>query len=262
MSTELTKPNAEWADKDEIARLERERLRLSLELSNRGPSVGDILQAIVKEGVTEQNISAVEKVVGLYERMELAKAERDFAKGYLVTVVTPDVQATKPVPNNDGSVRYRFAPFEDIMAQVGPMLQKHGFTVSFSSRFQEGRIISTCTLQHIGGHKRSNDFAVRIGQGPPKATESQADGAAATYAKRFALTEALNIVVAHMDNDARLVGGPVTAEQAFELERRVSETNSNVQAFLKFAGANSFKEIPSAKYDILDSYLAKKEGRK
>lgn len=232
-------------------------------LEVRVPTVAEMLCGVIEKGITSENVGALDKLVGLYERMEAINAEKAFAAAFVkLQGDTPHVQATRAVPNNDGTTRYRFAPFEDLMAQVGPILQKHGFTVSFSSRFQEGRIVSICTLQHVGGHKRSNEFAVRIGQGPPRATESQADGAAATYAKRFALTEALNIVVAHLDNDARLEGGPVTPEQAFELERRAKETNSDIPAFLRVAGAKTFTEIPSVKFDLLDELLSKKERRK
>ena len=51
----------------------------------------------------------------------------------------------------------------------------------------------------------------------------------------------------------------VTPEQADELERRVKETNSSVTAFLKFANAKTFAEIPANKYDELDRMLAQKE---
>jgi len=94
----------------------------------------------------------------------------------------------------------------------------------------------------------------------PQATETQADGAASTYAKRFALCDALNILI-EKDSDARVEGGSVTPEQADELARRVNETESNREAFLKFAGAKSFAEIPSAKYAQLDEFLARKEKR-
>jgi hypothetical protein len=231
-----------------------------VELRRPQPSVADMLQTVIDKGITGESVGVMEKLVGLYERMEEKNAEKAFAAAFVsLQAEMPKVQATKAVPNNDGTVRYKFAPFEDLMAQVGPMLQKHGFTVFFSSEVKEGRIITTCTLQHIGGHKRANSFTVRIGAGPPKATESQADGAAATYGKRFALTDALNIVVAHMDSDARLEGGAITPEQAIELDRRVQETNSDTVKFLKFAGAASFAEIPAAKYPILDEFLKRKE---
>jgi hypothetical protein len=221
-----------------------------------------MLQAVIERGITGENVAAMEKLVGLYERMEDQRAEREFAQAFVaLQSEMPKVQATRPVPNKDGTQRYKFAPFEDIMAQVGPMLQKHGFTVCFSSKFENDRIIASCTLQHVGGHKRTNDFAVRVGSGPPGATVSQADGAASTYSKRFALCDSLNIVISHLDNDARLEGGTITKDQADELERRVNETNSDKKIFLQLAGATLFSEIPAAKYDLLDEMLTRKERK-
>lgn len=226
------------------------------------PSVGEMLQAVITKGVTSENVAAIEKLVGLYERMEDKRAEQEFARAFVqLQSDMPKVHATKAVPDRNGGVRYRFAPLEEIVRQIGPALKDHGFTFSFSERYADGRMIETCTLQHIGGHKRQNDFSVRVGQGPPGCTETQADGAASQYARRYALCDALGIVIEHLDEDARLEGGAVTPEQAFELERRVAETNSDKKAFLKFAGAEKFSEISAVKYDMLDQFLAKKERR-
>lgn len=223
------------------------------------PSVADMLQAVIERGVSQENVAAVGEIVKLYERMEDKKAEREFAQAFVaLQAEMPAVKALRAVPNRDGSTRYNFAPYEEIMDQIAPMLKRHGFTVTFSTDFGEGRLIKTCTLQHVGGHSKSNKFAVRIGSGPPGATDTQADGAASTYAKRFALCDALNIQI-DKDSDARAEGGAITADQAEELERRVAETNSNVAAFLKFAGATKFSEIPATKYDLLDSHLSRKE---
>lgn len=233
----------------------------ALERARPVPTVADMLQAVIEKGVTQENVAAVGEIVKLYERMEDKKAERAFAEAFVALQgEMPAVKAVQPVPNRDGTLRYKFAPYEEIMDQVAPMLKKHGFTVTFSTDFAEGRLIKTCTLQHVGGHSKENKFAVRIGSGPPGATETQADGAASTYAKRFALCDALNIVL-DKDVDARAEGAAITPEQADELERRVALTNSNREAFLKFAGAKSYKEIPESKYAILDSFLAKKEKR-
>lgn len=226
------------------------------------PSVGEMLQAVIERGVTQENVSAIEKLVGLYERMHERRAEQLFAEAFVkLQSDMPKVQATKAVPDRSGGVRYRFAPLEEIVRQVGPALKEHGFTFSFSERFDSGRMIETCTLMHVGGWKRSNEFSVRVGGGPPGCTETQADGAASQYARRYALCDALGIVIEHLDEDARLEGGPVTPDQAFELERRVAETNSNKEAFLKFAGAAKFSEISAVKYDMLDQFLQKKERK-
>lgn len=223
------------------------------------PSPLDMLQAMVQRGVTTENAAAFEQLVKLSEHMEDRQAEKEFAAAFkaLQSEMTR-VKATKPVPNNDGSVRYNFAPYEEIMEQVRPLLEKHGFTVSFSTDFAEGRLIKSCTLQHVGGHSKVNKFAVRIGSGPPKASEAQADGAASTYAKRFALCDALNIVC-EKDSDARAEGGVISKAQADDLRRRVRETASNEADFLKFAGAATFEQIMEGRYATLDAALRRKE---
>jgi len=227
-----------------------------------GPTTAQMLQTVLSGAITADKVDTAKSLMEMIEREEARSAEKAFAQAFnALQSETPNIQAIRPVPGNDGSIRYRFAPYEDIMRQVQPLLQRHGFTVTFSTRFEEGRIVKSCTLQHVSGHKRTNEFAVRIGKGPPGSTESQGDGAASTYAKRFALCDALNIVIDH-DVDARAEGGTVTEEQAEELARRVAETNSNREAFLKFAGAKSFKEIAATKYAILDGFLRKKENPK
>jgi len=224
------------------------------------PDIGVMMQAIIDRGVTGENVAAMEQLCKLYEHMEDRNAEKAFAAAFVeLQSEMGSVKASRPVPNNDGTTRYRFAPFEDIMAEVGPRLKQHGFAVTFSTDFKEGRLIKSCTLQHVSGHSKTNSFAVRIGSGPPKATESQADGAASTYAKRFALCDALNIQIDH-DTDAAAEGGSVTPAQAEELERRVKLTNTDVAKFLAYAGAKTFAEIKATRYAELDANLARKEG--
>ena len=80
------------------------------------------------------------EIVKLYERMEDKKAEREFAQAFVaLQAEMPAVKALRAVPNRDGSTRYNFAPYEEIMDQIAPMLKRHGFTVTFSTDFGEGQ---------------------------------------------------------------------------------------------------------------------------
>ncbi len=227
------------------------------------PSVALMLQKVIDGGITADNVSALEALVGLYDRMQAKNAEREFNQAFAkLQSELRSVNATRTVPNKDGSPRYRFAPFEDIMEEVQPVLVANGFSISFNSRFMEGgRIVSICTLRHVGGFSQSNEFAVRIGGGPPGSTETQADGAAKTYAKRGALCDALNIVVEH-DDDARMVGKPIGRALAEELEARAKAVGADMDAFLKYAGASGFAEISDERWPVLDELLKRKEAAK
>lgn len=223
------------------------------------PTIIDMMQAVIKGGVTPENVSALKELAALHERMEDKRAEREFATAFnALQAETPRVKAMKAVPGNDGNVRYHFAPYEDIMDAVAPLLQKHGFTVRFSMKFSDGRVTQICTLQHTSGHSKDNEFSVRVGQGPPKSSEAQGDGAAATYAKRFALCSCLNITI-EKDSDARVEGGKITQAQADDLRTRVRASGADEARFLAFAGASKYEDIVEAKYAMLDQNLRKKE---
>lgn len=223
------------------------------------PSVALMLQQVITSGITTENVSALEQMVGLYERMQDRDAKKSFNAAFAtLQSEMPQIAATRPVPNRDGTLRYKFAPFEEIMDQVQPLLTKHGFSISFNSRVAEARMIAVCNLRHISGHAESNEFAVRIGSGPPGATETQADGAAKTYAKRGAMCDCLNIAIDH-DDDARGSGKAVGKAIAEDLEKRCKDAKVDVAKFLKFAGADSFENISDDRFEALDAMLTKKE---
>jgi hypothetical protein len=237
------------------------------QLAIQEPSVLMMLDKLVEKGITPENVAALDSLANLHERMQAKQAERDFNAAFAkFQSEMPPVDATKPVPNNDGSIRYRFAPFEELMDKIKPVLIENGFSLSFSSRVDGERIVAICTLRHISGHSQVNEFAVRVGQGPPKATITQADGAAKTYAKRGALCDCLNIVVEH-DDDARMIGNPIGKAFAVDLQQRVRDCKANEQAFLKFAGVacsnpaklEDYEQIADNRYDSLDAMLKRKE---
>jgi hypothetical protein len=222
------------------------------------PSVGAMLSAVIEKGVTTENVAAIEKLVELYERMELRNAERQFNEAFVrLQSELPVIVAETPILN-----RGKYARFEDVMHQISPVLVRNGFTVSFTMDFRDGRILETCTLSHVGGHSRANSFAVRTGKAD---SDTQADCKAATTAKRNALLNCLNIVVRqdalqNEDGDAALEGAFISVEQVCFLRELVTQTKSDVSAFLAFAGAAKFEEIPVARYDRLVAALRRKQG--
>lgn len=233
-----------------------------LQVAKPEPSIGEMLVGVLQKGVTSENVAAVGELTKLYERMQDRQAKKEFATAFVeLQIEIPKIVANKPVPGKGNTIKYKFAPLEEIDAQLRPIALKHGFTYAFSESDaqQQGRITKVCTVTHVGGHSRSNPYTVRIGSGPPGSTESQADGSAHSYAKRGALCDAFNIVVLHQDTDGRAEGGSITAEQAQDLRRRVQETGSDEAGFLKFANSSTFEGIAAGRYGMLDLNLRKKE---
>ena len=228
------------------------------------PSPAELIRAVIDKGLTAEGVSVIERLVALQEHINDKDYERQFAVAFAALQgELGTFNATREVPDKHGGVRYAYLPFDEIMRRVQPLLVKHGFSLSFSTDIRDTRIVQTCTLTHVAGHHRDYLAFVRAGAGPYGATETQADGAAMTYAKRYALCNALNIVVERDTDgaDARNEGTPITFEQVQYLKEQVKETGSNEAAFLKFAGAKTYEEIGSARYDSLVRELQKKARR-
>lgn len=221
-----------------------------------------LIQAVIDRGLTTEGVQVVKELVLMQREQRQFDAQMAFNSSFvaLQDELGP-VTATKAVPDKQNNVKYTYAPFEEIMAMVKPLLSKHGFAITFDSHVADGRIHSKCTLLHRDGHSKENTFAVRIGGGPPGSNESQADGSASTYAKRFALCNALNIVV-EQDDDARAIGStsPISKEKAAELERRCKACGADIAAFLKFAGAANFDAIPADRLERVEKMLSAKEA--
>lgn len=247
-------------------------------------AVGAMMQHVLQGNITEQNVAALEKLTGLMERFDAKRSEKLFNEAFVrLQQKLPKIQANKPVTNSKekgGGLRYYFAPYEDIMDKLQPFLIEEGFTVSFSQQFQaEGnRIIVKCTIRHTAGHSVTNECSIRVSK-PPGANESQGDGSTTTYAKRFALCDAFNIVIGKdtdggQDDDARVEGDVISAEEARELRARVRAIKSDEYKFLELAQvpvsdganeeeiANAYTTIRRGIMPVLNSLLATKEATK
>lgn len=228
-------------------------------IPNQSPSALSLIEGVLKSEMTSDTVSVVERLVALKEREDKANAERAFARAFVqLQTETPKIQAQKIVPGNtEGSVRYKFAPYEDIMRAVRPLLSAHGFAITYDQSIADKSVTVTCTLMHTEGHSRSNTFTCRIGAGPPKASEAQGDGAATTYAKRFALCAALGITIEQDDSDGRDEGDgtTITREQAADLRLRCEETTTDMQKFCAWLGVTSFDDIKAKDWQRADAKL-------
>jgi hypothetical protein len=230
------------------------------------PSVALLMERAISAGITPQSVEVIERLVALQERNQARSAEQEFARAFAeLQKEMPRIQAIKAVDQKaDGTCRYRFAPYEEIMRQARPLLSQHGFSVSFDTEWQEARIMVSCKLLHKGGHFQTNRFAARVGKGPPGTNEAQADMAVKTLAKRGALCDALNIVVEHDTDgdDARIEGAAINSEQASELDYLIREIQPDLQKLLEWANAKSVKEIASSRFEDVRSMLLRKKKRK
>ena len=82
-----------------------------------------------------------------------------------------------------------------------------------------------------------------------RVNQTQRYGAALSYAKRYALCAALNIVVTDdVDDDANSVYETIDDQQELEITALIDEKNIDRAKFLKWMGVESVLDIPAKDY--------------
>jgi len=248
----------------------------AVELPNRSISINpddatttvlQMLQASIQGGVTAENVAVTKELVALFERMDARKAEKIF-NDELVAVQMEcrqmGIEAVREVLNRDGSHRYWYASKADILKVAGPILDRHGFSVSFDVEYDGPRCFAICEFRHRAGHKEKKRYGVRPGSGPPGANEPQADGSGITYAQRGALTGWLNLTIgkdADADpNDATQIGDTIAPNKAMELQKRLHACGADEAKFLKHAGAGDIPDTATAA-EVFAAYLRIPQNR-
>jgi hypothetical protein len=85
-----------------------------------------------------------------------------------------------------------YATLEDIVDTVRPILQTHGFAVSFRIQTQERGIQVTGVLMHKDGHREETSMLLPADMSGNK-NAVQAFGSSTSYGKRYVLCALLNI---------------------------------------------------------------------
>ena len=225
----------------------------------------DILGAAVKGGVTAENVAVVKEIIAMRREEVREEAKAAFARSFFqLRKNMPTFYADKEAKNDNGKVVFVYCSEEELSRMLEPVLFQHGFTTLFGQRQEGDKVVAILTLMHEAGHQETREYSVRGGSTNRMKDATSADAGSTTTAWRHLVIKMFGLKSRiSADHDPRNEGDNelVTSEQAFELERRVNETESNVGAFLKFAGAKSFAEIRAGKYAELDAMLSKKEGR-
>lgn len=231
-------------------------------VATQAPSSLSILDAAVRGGINKDNVEVVERLVALRRDELKEQAKAAFAKAFVeLRRNMPEIYADKQAMDNSGRVAYVYASEEEISKKIEPILLSYGFCMLPGQRQENGLVTVIITLIHEQGHQEVREYTVHPGASNRMKDATAVDTGATTSAWRHLVIKMFGLKSRiREEDDPRNIGdGPITKDQADELERRVALSESNVQAFLKFAGAKSFAEIPASKYEMLDAGLRKKE---
>ena len=169
----------------------------------------------------------------------------------------------KNAANTKGGYGYNYAPLNEILDDVRPILTKHGFSLVQTVGSEGGMVSVTTTLIHESGESLGSTFLL-----PPadvKGTnEVQKLGASITYARRYMLTSILGIA-GEEDTDGRVEGDrnpprantppPKTVE---DLGAQLKKAHKMVKAII--VGATTSEENREAMTKTLEAIVAMEDS--
>ncbi len=164
-------------------------------------------EALIERAIDKgANIETIERLMVLRNQLR-AENSRDayFADLAAFQAECGTVEKTKKA--GGGNFAYKYAPFDQIISQVGETLAKFGFSYGFDVDVDNGKLKATCNSYHRDGHTEKSSFAVPIDTGG-KMNAVQQCGSASTYAKRYAFVNCYGLVTADADDDAKGAAAP------------------------------------------------------
>lgn len=127
----------------------------------------------------------------------------------------PVIQKRKEVKNKDGSVRYAYAPLDDIVAQAGPHLKNNGFSWSYRTENIQDGITVVCDTHHEMGHGESSPVTIPI-EKEAFMNDAQKSASAITFASRYAFRNAFGILTGDTDDDGNAMGGGIAVTDLYK----------------------------------------------
>lgn len=218
-----------------------------------------LLQSALERGVDPESLS---KLMDLQERYQRNEAAQSFAASLakfqsLCPRVTKD--RTASITSERGSYKYNFASYDDVMRQAQPHLESCGLCVSFSTAKSDTGIVVTCRIRH-GIHFEDHTLDVPVPA--MKVNDTQRFGAALSYAKRYALCAALNIVVTDdVDDDGASQYETIDEQQAATLQEWIATTNTQPARFLNAYGIKQLLDFPRDRFDEAIQQFKRKQAK-
>jgi len=209
-----------------------------------------IAQAIEK-GVP---VETMERLLAMRRELKAEYAKESFDRAMSAFQSDcPTIEKKKKVMNKDGkTVRYVYAPIDDIIEQVRPLLKTHGFSFSIDAPVEEGVVTSICTITHAEGHSKTSTFKIPIDKDAYMST-AQMYASALTFAKRYSFCNAFGILTGDQDDDTKTMADDQKVKSMYDSAWEMIQ-HANLEQLKDYRGklASSKKYTDKQKKDLLD----------
>jgi len=189
------------------------------------PAVDSGPEALIAKAI-EHNVpvETLERLLSMRDKLKQEQArEAFFASLSAFQAECPVIEKTKSVKGKDGKERYSFAPLDDIVTKVSPLLKKNGLSYTIKADFREGQVTAKCEVHHTAGHSETSEFSVPI-EKEAYMNEAQKSGSAMSYAKRYAFCNAFGILTGDKDDDGQSLGDGVSLQDVYRRQAKLTKT--------------------------------------
>lgn len=222
--------------------------------------------AVIERAATnpDVDIDKMRALLEMHEHVLKRNAETAFNAAFA------EMQSELPEITENGQikigeqVRSKYALFEDINDAVKPILQKHGFAVTFKTHTEAKSVTVTGILMHREGHRESTDMMLEADTSGSK-NGVQSIGSSVSYAKRYVLSALLNITTRGEDDDGargniQRVSDDQVATLTALIEELGKEKEANTKAFCTYFRIEKVADLPASKYQDAVKALHKKRA--
>ncbi|MGJ7462302.1 ERF family protein [Halomonas sp. MA07-2] len=213
-----------------------------------------IIQVIERAALNPQvDIDKMERLLQMQERV----LDRQALMAYSAAMAAMQTELPSIAERGQGN-NGAYATLEDIVDTVRPIMQKHGFAVSFRIQTQERGIQITGVLMHQEGHREETSMLLPADTSGSK-NAVQAFGSSTSYGKRYVLCALLNITTRGQDDNGHAAAPVklVTPFQAGQLKQLIAACPSTTQEW--FVGKYGEAErVPRSDFDKLRASLHKR----
>lgn len=223
------------------------------------------IQSALIEIVQRKDIDPdrLEKFLDLQIKMENRQAELAFNNALaLFQGDCPIIHKTRKIDfeAGKGRVKYNYSPLDEIVHIIKPLLNKYGLAYTFDIKAGGNTSELITTISHRDGFSRSSTYTFETIHDDARMNSSQRRKSALTYAKRSGLENALGVVTAEEDDDARRAhDSGVTPAQLKEMRELIKLTAADEPRFLAWLKVKTLEEL--SEYEGRKAIMALKEKR-
>lgn len=154
------------------------------------------------------DVAKLERLIAMQERILDRNAQAAFDAAFA------DMQAEIPaIAEKSKTDKAWYAPLEDIVETVRPILHKHGFALSHSTSYPDPKRVKVVgILTHRQGYARRSEFEADADTSGSK-NAIQALGSSTSYGRRYTTMDLLGITTRRADDDGQ-AGQPIAAGEA------------------------------------------------